>query len=547
MRRRGLLAIIGVVAAGVLLASAGAGVAMQLDRGDSSASAIRAVAIDQDRIDKAVQRAKANLKGRQLLRLLKSGNRPALLRYLKKHYGMDPRRVAIQKGAKNYAGPNCPGAPWHCTRARQVVQYSSHSDDDDDDDDDDDHDDDINYNTSNRFSCSNSYPGTGVKDSTPPAVACVVVQIRTSGNNFATCIERTNQSPIVAGLWSVSQLCDITQVTGTGNNFALIDQEVSRRDTGTEQEVLQEALLQQTAVNGSNAASIDQDANLLIVGSSSAGQEQDVHQLADAEMDTEVGHNGLNVDQNQNLIENATGFVARQLQNADNDPQVNCSPEEPAAPNSCADIDMSTNTGHNLLDLDQVNDLEMTVRSGPVTGFEQQGSCEGGLLETTLSPAPATGCAAGVGADGGTEASIDMFSFEEGSTTSDMNGRALQNMPTNKPGIVQLQFADPGCCFGTFFVGDPANSDIDLLADQTARSSAYQAGENTVECISGNPDGGQAECDATMTVANNNGTSTFSGTGQALFANQDCRSTSACPATGVITGTTATFPTTTTG
>ena len=39
--------------------------------------------------------------------------------------GVDPRGVVIQRGARNYAGPNCPGAAWNCTTSTRVVQISS--------------------------------------------------------------------------------------------------------------------------------------------------------------------------------------------------------------------------------------------------------------------------------------------------------------------------------------------------------------------------------------------------------------------------------------
>src|SRR3954471_8838244 len=36
--------------------------------------------------------------------------------------GLDPRKVVIQQGRKNYAGPSCPGSGWTCTTARHVLQ-----------------------------------------------------------------------------------------------------------------------------------------------------------------------------------------------------------------------------------------------------------------------------------------------------------------------------------------------------------------------------------------------------------------------------------------
>jgi hypothetical protein len=39
--------------------------------------------------------------------------------------GLDPASVVVQRGEKNYAGPQCPGAGWNCTSAKQVLQVST--------------------------------------------------------------------------------------------------------------------------------------------------------------------------------------------------------------------------------------------------------------------------------------------------------------------------------------------------------------------------------------------------------------------------------------
>src|SRR5215213_6741936 len=39
--------------------------------------------------------------------------------------GISPRGVVIQRGARNYAGPNCPGKGWNCTRSHKVVQIAA--------------------------------------------------------------------------------------------------------------------------------------------------------------------------------------------------------------------------------------------------------------------------------------------------------------------------------------------------------------------------------------------------------------------------------------
>jgi hypothetical protein len=617
MRRRGLVSVAGVVAAGFLLAFAGAGVAMQLDRGDST-SLIRVSDVDPAKVKKAVKQARANLRGRKLMRLLKSRNRPALLRFLKKNYGIDPKRVVIQRGARNYAGPKCPGKRWNCTRARQVVQYSAFNGDDDDE---------------NRFTCTPSDVVVDAPQEEPPAQACAIIQVG-PGDNNATCRMHGDQAIPPPG---ATQFCDIDQMTANGNNRATIEQGVDAQNSGSEQEVLQEAFLNQSTVNGSNSARIVQETNLLLFGASP--QEQDVHQLVDADMDTQFGDNVLSARQDQDLVERSNALAVEQLQNTDFDTSVDCDGEgmEPDAPNSCADIDMTTLEGDNLLTggdddddngddgdngdngagfdngvglssgtglvqntglptlgggtggssstgddddddvpddngagLVQRNELHMSVGgggddggddngddgdddnggSGTITGFEQQGTCVGGDLETDPADPTGTGCVSNVSqADGGTEASINMFSIEEGRSISHMTGQAIEHMPTNQPSINQLQFADPGCCFGTFFLGSPALATMNLIVVQQAGPNAYQDGENVVGCAAAAPDESEGTCRGVLTVDNNDGTFTVEAEGPAIFGKQDCTSGPAAPSGGptcegatVVTVTTTTVP-----
>ena len=60
--------------------------------------------------------------------LLKTANlntRAGAARYLRA-IGVDPRGLVIQRGARNYAGPSCPGAGWACTStAHPVVQIAA--------------------------------------------------------------------------------------------------------------------------------------------------------------------------------------------------------------------------------------------------------------------------------------------------------------------------------------------------------------------------------------------------------------------------------------
>src|SRR5438552_2630646 len=39
--------------------------------------------------------------------------------------GVNPASMVWQRGARNYAGPNCPGKGWTCTKATRVVQIAA--------------------------------------------------------------------------------------------------------------------------------------------------------------------------------------------------------------------------------------------------------------------------------------------------------------------------------------------------------------------------------------------------------------------------------------
>jgi len=128
--------------------------------------------------------------------LLKTANlstRAGVVRYLRA-IGLDPHGLVIQRGARNYAGPNCPGAGWACTStAHPVVQIAA-------------------AGGRNTFFCT-----TG---------SCAVVQATTSGTatkttrpltaaaapNKATCNKTSG----------LTQSCSITQTSATVDNVAIV-------------------------------------------------------------------------------------------------------------------------------------------------------------------------------------------------------------------------------------------------------------------------------------------------------------------------------------
>jgi len=177
--------------------------------------------------------------------------------------GVDPSGVVIQRGERNYAGPNCPGAGWACTTATKVIQISSASFDGDD--------------GGNQFVCRRD---RGVLTSktevgSPPNQSCVIVQ--TGGTrNGATCDMRATGTT-----GTPSQTCLITQ-SGSQQNTAVAKQVITMGMQTGEQDVLQRIEVKQSGASSSNAF---EGSQLVLLGAAKnaggadAGAKQDFHQL----------------------------------------------------------------------------------------------------------------------------------------------------------------------------------------------------------------------------------------------------------------------------
>jgi hypothetical protein len=82
--------------------------------------------------------------------------------------GVDKKGLVIQRGARNYAGPKCPGKGWTCTKSKRVVQLSNA----------------INVS---QFTCTAS---TGGSASSPDE--CLIIQSSSGAMNDATCVEKAS-------------------------------------------------------------------------------------------------------------------------------------------------------------------------------------------------------------------------------------------------------------------------------------------------------------------------------------------------------------------
>lgn len=144
----------------------------------------------------------------------------AVKQYLRS-LGISPRGVVIQRGARNYAGPHCPGKGWNCTTARRVIQIAAAA----------------------SARAGRSFSATG-------------------GTNVSSCVKLTGSS----------QTCSITQVAGNGfSNKATVTQVIGQ--SGQTLNGTQGAQVTQTSTNGSNTVQLDQ-----VVGQLSASVAASVNQ-----------------------------------------------------------------------------------------------------------------------------------------------------------------------------------------------------------------------------------------------------------------------------
>lgn len=261
--------------------------------------------------------------------------------------GVDPGTVVVQRGRRNYAGPNCPGKGWNCTTARRVVQVSRQS---------------------NFFQCTPAGPGTNAATNT-----CVIVQASTTGTNNAICRMSDDGA-------SVSQSCNVTQSNQSGSNLATVDL-FARARGGTSHAATQGAAVTQTNVAGLNDLNSLQKADQYVTVATGGSQSQEAHQTLDASQSNGTGNNTSQVKQFQ--VIRATANIAGALTQHQN--------EDSLGPNLDADIDQESDSGtnHSLLDQGTNLNLQATSRTS-VT--QVQGSPTGGVKGTVdqSSSAPST-------------------------------------------------------------------------------------------------------------------------------------------------------------
>jgi uncharacterized repeat protein (TIGR01451 family) len=261
--------------------------------------------------------------------------------------------VVKQIGARNYAGPNCPGVSWNCTTATRVLQVSTAG-------------------------------GTNVgvcTDHPAPSGANQTCEITQSGSkNTARCTEQS--SDVTATL-----SCSIDQ-TGA-ENYAFVAQTTNQSDGSTQTGQETATVKQRPAASipfVTNQLQLSQTVNQSVkIGSV---QVQNAFQTATVEQ-TASG-TGYNLSQvNQSQAQKAYAKSTTQSQNTSGG--TDCTTDEfqpgPSQPNVCAEISQESVGGKNENHLRQsiADDMNSTGPATQTQGLEDEGGLKGHVHQKTES------------------------------------------------------------------------------------------------------------------------------------------------------------------
>lgn len=172
--------------------------------------------------------------------------RTAVAKYLRS-LGIDPKGVVIQRGRRNYAGPQCPGKNWRCTKVRRVVQIATAG------------------STGRSLQAATPKTGNVAKCSKTEgsSESCTIVQVASgSVSNSAFVDETISQS--TGQVQSASQDVKVTQTSQNGSNDSRISQKVTQSETNSALTVAQSETadltysVQQTSMTGANTSRVEQ-------------------------------------------------------------------------------------------------------------------------------------------------------------------------------------------------------------------------------------------------------------------------------------------------
>jgi hypothetical protein len=414
------------------------------------------------------------------------------MRYLRA-IGLDPDRVVIQRGVRNYAGLSCPGAGWTCTStADPVVQIAAPG-------------------GANRFRCVTA--------------SCVVVQTTAAAAaNTAKCIRTTG----------ITQSCSISQTSATTDNVAIVV-EIATKTSGLTQNASSTAQITQQATGSSNSNTACVYQSVTLEGSTTATKGTPVtvtlnaHQSISITQDSAAGGNvvqnattagfcaapGSLLTQAQTLTSRATGRGAiTQNENA-----------AASGPNMLLDIAQNQSpgflgsaSGANRAAFSQTNTLTAIARTpvGPVN-------------QTQTSPV------------GGLEATVNQFSHDVSTIVAEQTETQCEHAQTSGPltcatgtpppySLTQVQYGQvrKGPCCST--QGDNPGSTFTVEQSSTQDNDTHQGQTNDLraDCST------SGSCTVTQTTTVDGQTTTNTQTGQTVDTSITCTGTSCSTAPPIV-------------
>jgi hypothetical protein len=345
------------------------------------------------------------------------------MKYLASH-GIDSKKIVIQRGARNYAGPHCPGKSWNCTTSKHVVQIS------------------YAMNVT-QFTCTPSTGGVSIAPND-----CVIVQSSSGAVNNAYCTEKIGDP-------SGTQSCAVYQLNTTGVNYASVTQQIAAV-SGSTQDATQSTDIAQWNGTGSNAAQVNQDlaeTQSKTIATGSFTQTQDGHQTVAIDQHSDAGNNTANVAQTLTLKLTAQGGASLTQRQDTNPSGYNTS----VAIYQNSD-DAFPGSGVNSASVSQTNDLTATASK---TGFvtQVQGEENNGLFthidqhssgvstQTTKQLEHQTESAPGIAAANRDQTQIGPIHFDpdQGSNPGDRMFVDQKSDQTANPGADQDDRADASC------------------------------------------------------------------------------------------------------
>jgi uncharacterized repeat protein (TIGR01451 family) len=339
-------------------------------------------------------------------------------------HARSPATLVTQVGQRNYAGPNCPGVGWNCTKATRVLQIATTA------------------SATNTFTCTVS--------------PCSISQLGPAGSsNTATCSMKSTAVP------TSTQSCVITQAGAT--NKATIAMGAEQR-TGSSQTAIQTVNVTQGPATGDTSTTNSVSALEWVTQSTSAAspQTQNAYQsLVVSQTAAGAGNNTTDLHQWQVQSESN---AATQFQNAlgvlpagfsDCDPA-----KAPSTPNACVNVTQSAGSGTNKNKIEQI--VSEDQKSSAVA-TQTQGSATAGF-----------------------EGTVHQESDPSGNSTNTATQKKFHNQ-NGASGSIQTQHDPVRCCGTASQLGGGGNTDtINQSASLNGNHGPVQTADLTAESVTPN-------------------------------------------------------------